>query len=139
MTVGQLVKTKRHELGVTQERLASMLGYTSKVIVAKIEQDCYTMTDKTVKDLAELLGVTEKELREGNDKPFVKTPRCRMKGKYRQSRIDANNKYQSNHYDYFKLRFYKGERDKYMQVAEEMGYDSFQQFCKEAIAEKAGC
>lgn len=37
MTIGERIKQRREELGLTQIELANMIGYSSKTTIAKIE------------------------------------------------------------------------------------------------------
>ena len=41
--IGKRIRTRREELGITQEELASRLGYKSKTTIAKIENGTNNM------------------------------------------------------------------------------------------------
>lgn len=137
MTVGELVKTKRCELMLTQKQLAELLNYKNSVTIRNIESGDRPIPKRMREAFSEVLGLTEEEMTIGNDEPFVKPHRAKMRGSGYQSSYDWRNKYLSETYDYFKIRFRKGERQKFMDISKDKGYDSFHQFCLDAIKEKA--
>ena len=55
---------------------------------------------------------------------------------YSKSQNQATQKYQKNNYERINLAIPKGTKDYYRQKATELGYDSLNQFIKDAIAEK---
>ncbi len=58
MTIGERIKLKREELGMSQEELAEKIGYKSRSSVNKIELDRQQLTQKKIKAFADALGVT---------------------------------------------------------------------------------
>lgn len=56
--IGKRIKEKRIELGITQEDLASKLGYKSKTTIAKIENGTNDITQSRVVDFANVLNTT---------------------------------------------------------------------------------
>lgn len=134
MTQGQIVETERVKRQMTQADLGEMLGVKA-LAIRNIEKGKSHLTKAKIKLLSECWGIDEEVLRNGNSEPYT-DPRRNENGKL-ISKKRANNKYQANHYDYFKLRFSIGEREKYQRIAEEQGC-SFNQFCLDAIKEKAG-
>ena len=57
-TVGQRVKEKRLELGMTQDALAKAAGYQSRSTINKIESGERTLSFARIKELADALEVT---------------------------------------------------------------------------------
>jgi len=55
MTLGEKVKLKREELGLSQEELAEKMNYKSKTSIHKIEQDITDLPLSKVKELANIL------------------------------------------------------------------------------------
>lgn len=58
MSVGQRIKQKREELGMSQEELATKLGYKSRSSINKIELDIQNLTQSKIKAIAEALHTT---------------------------------------------------------------------------------
>lgn len=58
MTLGERVKLKREELGLSQEELAEKMKYKSKTSIHKIEQGITDLPLSKVSELAKVLGVT---------------------------------------------------------------------------------
>lgn len=56
--IGERIKKKRKELGMTQEDLSNKLGYKSKTIIAKIENGTNDIMQNRVKDFAKVLHTT---------------------------------------------------------------------------------
>lgn len=56
--IGKRIRTKREELGMTQEELASKLGYKSKTTIAKIENGTNDIVQSKVIAFAKALGTT---------------------------------------------------------------------------------
>lgn len=56
--IGKLIKKRREELGLTQEELASRLGYKSKTTIAKIESGINDIAQSKVMDFAKALETT---------------------------------------------------------------------------------
>ena len=55
MTIGQRVKLRREELGLSQEELAKRIGYKSKTSINKIELDFRNLTQSKIKAIADAL------------------------------------------------------------------------------------
>lgn len=58
MSIGQRIKERREELGMSQEELAKMLGYKSRSSINKIELDARNLTQSKIKAIADALLVT---------------------------------------------------------------------------------
>ena len=58
MTVGQRIRQKRIEKGLTQEELAQKMGYSGKTSVSAAENCGDNITTTKVRKFAEALGVT---------------------------------------------------------------------------------
>lgn len=58
MTIGERIKVRREELGITQEELAQMLGYKSRSSINKIELGGNELTQRKIKSIAEALKTT---------------------------------------------------------------------------------
>lgn len=59
MTVGERIKQRRMELGLTQLDLALRMGYTSKAAICKAEKESENMTSDRVTKFAKALNTTE--------------------------------------------------------------------------------
>lgn len=57
MTVGERIREKRIELGLTQEELAKKLGYTSRTAISNVEKNKEDLTTARVRKFADALGV----------------------------------------------------------------------------------
>ena len=55
MTIGDRIKSRRIELGYTQELLATKLGYKTKGSIAKIENGEQSLTPERLYDIAKVL------------------------------------------------------------------------------------
>lgn len=62
MTIGERIREKRIELGMTQEELAHLLGYADKSAVNKIEKNTRDFPMLKLESFAKALGVTAAEL-----------------------------------------------------------------------------
>lgn len=58
MTIGQRIKQRREELGLSQQELATRLGYKSKVSISNVENDRDDMTTTRVQKYAKALETT---------------------------------------------------------------------------------
>ncbi len=56
------IKKRRRELKLTQEELATALGYTNRTTISKIESGKIDITLQKLRDIARVLGVTAGEL-----------------------------------------------------------------------------
>ena len=69
MTIGERIKLKREELGMSQEELAEKIGYKSRSSINKIELDRQQLTQKKIKVFADALGVTANYILGIEDEP----------------------------------------------------------------------
>ena len=58
MTIGQRIKARREELGMSQEELAFKIGYRSRSSINKIELDVQQLTQRKIRAIADALNVT---------------------------------------------------------------------------------
>ena len=58
MTIGDRIKIRREELGLSQEELAQKLGYKSRSSINKIEHNTRQLTQKNIKAIADALDTT---------------------------------------------------------------------------------
>lgn len=58
MTIGDRIRRKREELGMSQEELAHKIGYKNKSSINKIEMDVQQLTQKKIVAVANALGVS---------------------------------------------------------------------------------
>lgn len=58
MTLGQNIKNRRDELGMTQIELAEKLGYKDRSTIAKIESDVNDLTQTKIYAIAKALDTT---------------------------------------------------------------------------------
>lgn len=56
--IGKRIRSKREELGLTQEELAARLGYKSKTTIAKIENGTNDIVQSKVVDFAKALNTS---------------------------------------------------------------------------------
>jgi len=62
MTIGERIKTRRQELGLTQEDLANRMGYKSKSTINKIEMGINDITQSKIELFAAALNTTPAHL-----------------------------------------------------------------------------
>lgn len=60
--IGNRIKNRRIELGLTQEELAKRMGYTSRAAICKVESGSDNITSERVTKFANALGVSESYL-----------------------------------------------------------------------------
>ena len=58
MNIGEMIKKRREELGMSQDELATKCGYTSRFIVSKIENGKSDLTSSRIQKFADALGVS---------------------------------------------------------------------------------
>ena len=56
--IGKRIRSRREQLGMTQEELASRLGYKSKTTIAKIENGTNDLVQSKVTEFAKVLDTT---------------------------------------------------------------------------------
>lgn len=72
--IGEIIKNRRIELGLTQEQLADRLGYKSKSTINKIELGINDVSQKKIVKLAEALDTTTAYLMGWVDNPKRRAP-----------------------------------------------------------------
>ena len=75
-TIGDRIKERREQLGMTQAELAKKVGYTSKATVCNVEKAGNSFTQRTLDKFAKALDVSVSYLMgfrdlEGNDTGFL--------------------------------------------------------------------
>lgn len=73
MTIGDRIRTRREELGLTQKELAERLGYKTKSSITKIEAGDNNLPITKVAKIAKALEVTESYLMGWEDPTIVPT------------------------------------------------------------------
>lgn len=68
-TLGKQIKNRRLELGISQDKLAEMLGYTSRSTIAKIESGENDLTQSKIENFAKALNCTPAYLMGWEDEP----------------------------------------------------------------------
>jgi len=58
MTIGERIKIRRIELGMTQQELAEKIGYKGKTAISKIESDERELRQTKIRPIAEALNTT---------------------------------------------------------------------------------
>lgn len=58
MEIGEKIKARRVELGWSQQKLADLMGYTSKSTITKIEKGVSDVGQKHIAQFAKVLGVS---------------------------------------------------------------------------------
>ena len=71
MKVGERIKLRRIELGLTQEELAQRLGYKSKSSINKIEMGVQDLPQKKISAFAEALDTTPSQLMGWENQPMT--------------------------------------------------------------------
>ena len=80
------IKERRKELGMTQERLAHLMGYTDRSSIAKIESGKVDLPQSKLEQFAKVLHTTPGELMgdaetEAKEKPAISSERERKLNK----------------------------------------------------------
>ena len=78
MEIGERIKKRREDLGLTQEDLAIMLGYKNRSTVNKWEKDGSKLRQSKIAEIAEALNTTPAYLMgwEDNNKPAIDISQC---------------------------------------------------------------
>lgn len=58
MNIGEKIKMRRTELGWSQQKLADLMGYTSKSTITKIEKGISDVGQRNIEKFSEVLGVS---------------------------------------------------------------------------------
>ena len=77
-TIGSRIRTRREELGLSQDELAKRLGYKSRSSLNKIELDQRNLTQSKIKAIADALETTPSYIMgwdETTDNLLLKTAR----------------------------------------------------------------
>lgn len=69
--IGQRIKARRQDLGLSQRELAARLGYTDHTTLTRIEGGRVDLPQSRVAKIAEVLGVTPGYLMGDSDEPEV--------------------------------------------------------------------
>lgn len=69
MTVGDRIRQRRMELGLTQAELGAKLGYNSRTAISNVEKGKEDLTTTRVRKFADALGVTPAYLMGWEDEP----------------------------------------------------------------------
>ena len=72
--MGTIIRTRRKELGMTQEELALKIGYKTKVAVYKIEKGMRKLPSNKIKVTAEVLGIDPNYLAGWNERSEASEP-----------------------------------------------------------------
>ena len=68
MTIGERIKNRRIELGLTQTELAERMGYTSRTSICTVEKDKEDLTTTRIRKFAKALETTPSYLMGWEDK-----------------------------------------------------------------------
>ena len=82
-TIGSRIRTRREELGLSQDELAKRLGYKSRSSLNKIELDQRNLTQSKIKAIADALETTPSYImgwNETTDNLLLKTAREKVNG-----------------------------------------------------------
>lgn len=67
MTIGQRIKQRREELGMTQNELAKKVGYKGKAAISRIETSEGELSSAIILRIAPAIGVSPSKLLEGEE------------------------------------------------------------------------
>lgn len=81
-SLGDNIKNRRIELGLSQEELADKLGYKSRSTIAKIESGINDLTQSKIAAFAKVLNTTRSQLMGDSDKCAVVSPAANDLSKY---------------------------------------------------------
>lgn len=71
MTIGERIKKRREELGISQDDIAKKLGYKSRSSINKIELGVNSLTQSKIKAIADVLATTPAYIMGWDDKASV--------------------------------------------------------------------
>ncbi len=81
-SLGDNIKNRRIELGLSQEELADKLGYKSRSTIAKIESGINDLTQSKIAAFAKVLNTTRSQLMGDSDKCAVVSPAANGLSRY---------------------------------------------------------
>ena len=102
MTVGDRIKQRRKELGLTQTELAVRMGYTSRTSICTVETNKEDLTTTRVRKFAEALETTPSYLMGWSDEHTYKNDMELLSSEYRlfdetkNGTVDINNRSEHN-------------------------------------------
>lgn len=70
-TIGERVKARREQLGLSQDELAKKLGYKSRSSINKIESDSRNLTQSKIKAIADALDTTPSYIMGWEEEPDI--------------------------------------------------------------------
>lgn len=85
MTIGERIKARRVELGLTQEELAKRLGNKSRASVCTVERDKEDLTTARIRQYAEALEVSPSYLMGWNNTIYVSSEEESVLDAYRNA------------------------------------------------------
>lgn len=68
-TIGERIKHRREQLGMTQDELAAAIGYKTRSAIARIESNGRELRQKKIKDIADALKTTPSYIMGWQDEP----------------------------------------------------------------------
>lgn len=74
MTIGERIKQRRTELGMSQDELAKKIGYSSRSSINKIELDVQQLRQSKIMDIANALNTTTAYIM-GWEEPKIEEPK----------------------------------------------------------------
>lgn len=98
MTIGERVKFRRQQLGLTQQELANRLGNSSRASICTIEKDREDLTTTRIAKLAEALETTAAWIVGWVNDPDPDYPISREKLRAAQEGIDKLVGFKTEHY-----------------------------------------
>ncbi len=87
MNIGEKIKIRRQELGWSQQKLADLMGYTSKSTITKIEKGLSDVGQKNIIKFSKVLGVPIAYLMDWEEKVDLPEEPTNMAGSTLQQHI----------------------------------------------------
>ena len=78
MTIGERIKARRMELGMSQEELAAKIGYKSRSSINKIELDQYSLRQSKIKAIADALETSPLYIMGWEEDPAPSAALCQL-------------------------------------------------------------
>ncbi len=114
MEIGERIKKRREDLGLTQEDLAIMLGYKNRSTVNKWEKDGSKLRQSKIAEIAEALNTTPAYLMGWDDDPTDYDSSIYIPKEYQDERITPEQLYKSR-----EIGFEEWERERaHMEIVE---------------------